>query len=98
MTAGGHEWNRRRGAPSTRTSALPALGLYLSATTGRIQLKDGSTFDLGSAKNVQAMILLHEPGHELKEVTGFTEDRDAATNSAHTKRIINACFQKQKKH
>jgi RHS repeat-associated protein len=71
-----------------------SLGAYLTATSGRIRLPDGSTFDLGSARNVQAMILLHELGHQLSDETGFTPDLDAATNAAHTKRIIDACFQK----
>jgi RHS repeat-associated protein len=70
------------------------LGAYLTATSGRIRLPDGSTMDLGSARNVQAMILLHELGHELSDETGFTPDLDPATNAAHTKRIIDACFQK----
>jgi len=73
---------------------LNTLGLYLTATNGRITLPDGSTFDLGNARNVQAMILLHELGHELSDDTGFVPDLDAATNAAHTKRIIDACFQK----
>ena len=71
-----------------------SMGLFMTAVSGRITLPDGSTFDLGSAQNVQAMILLHELGHQLGNETGFTPDVDAATNAAHTKRIIDACFQK----
>ena len=72
-----------------------SLGLFMTAVSGRIMLPDGSTFDLGSVQNVQAMILLHELGHQLSNETGFVPDTDAATNAAHTKRIIDACFQKQ---
>jgi hypothetical protein len=40
--------------------------------------------------------LLHELGHQLKGNTGFTQDvDDAATNSAHSMRVIKACFQCQ---
>ena len=70
-----------------------SLGLFMTAVSGRITLPDGSTFDLGSAQNVQAMILLHELAHQLDNETGFVPDADAATNAAHTKRIIDACFQ-----
>jgi RHS repeat-associated protein len=73
-----------------------SLGLFMTAVNGRIMLPDGSTFDLGSAQNVQAMILLHELGHQLSNETGFIPDVDAATNAAHTKRIIDVCFQKHK--
>lgn len=73
---------------------INSLGLFMTATGGGIRLPDGSTFDLGSSVNVQAFILLHELGHQLKANTGFTEDADdAATNSAHSIAIIKACFQ-----
>jgi hypothetical protein len=52
-----------------------------------------ATRDLGSARNVQAFILLHELGHQLKNNTGFTEDVDARTNAAHSIEVIKACFQ-----
>jgi len=71
-------------------------GLFVTATTGTIRLPDGSTFNLGSALNVQAFILLHELGHQLKENTGFTRDvDDSARNTAHSVAVIKACFQKQ---
>lgn len=72
---------------------INSLGLYMTARNGRISLPDGSTYDLGSAVNVQAMILLHELAHQLESNTGFTDDLDAETNSAHTLAIIKACFQ-----
>ncbi len=71
-------------------------GLFVSATGGAIKLADGSTYDLGSATNVRAFILLHELGHQLKDYTGFTEDfDDAARNTAHSVAVIKACFQKR---
>lgn len=69
-----------------------SLGLFMTARNGKIKLPDESTYDLGSARNVQAFILLHELGHQLKNYTGFTEDVDAATNAAHSIEVIKACF------
>jgi len=70
-------------------------GLFVTATGGRIKLPDGSTYDLGSAKNVRAFILLHELGHELSDYTAFTDDADDDTrNSAHSLAVLGACFQK----
>ncbi len=68
-------------------------GLYMTARNGRITLPNGSKCNLGSITNVRAFILLHELGHQLKGNTGFTDDVDGATNSAHSMRIIKACFQ-----
>jgi RHS repeat-associated protein len=68
------------------------LGLYMTATDGRIALPDGSSFDLGGVNDVRALILLHELGHELSGGTGFVPDTDPAINAAHTKRVIDACF------
>jgi hypothetical protein len=71
-------------------------GLYMTAKGGGIKLPNGFKCNLGSPTNVKAFILLHELGHQLKENTGFTTDADdAATNSAHSLRIIKACFQCQ---
>jgi hypothetical protein len=68
-------------------------GLYMTARGGGIRLPNGFTCNLGSVTNVRAFILLHELGHQLSGNTGFTPDVDAATNSAHSMRIIKACFQ-----
>ena len=72
---------------------INSLGLYMTATGGIVTLPDGSRYDLGSATNVQAFILLHELGHQLKDYTGFGPDVDKKTNSAHSLAIIKACFQ-----
>ncbi len=72
---------------------INSLGLYMTATNGGIRLPNGFTCNLGSITNVRAFILLHELGHQLSGNTGFTPDVDAATNSAHSIRIIRACFQ-----
>jgi len=72
---------------------INSLGLYMTAVNGRIRLPNGFTCDLGNVTNVRAFILLHELGHQLSGNTGFTPDVDAATNSAHSMRIIKACFQ-----
>ena len=71
---------------------INSVGLFMSATSGKIRLPNGVTFDLGSPTNVRAFIMLHELGHQMKGVTGFTDDVDATTNAAHSMRIINACF------
>jgi len=92
------------GSPSTGASTPPGggqvfintLGLYMTATGGGIRLPNGFTCNLGNVTNVRAFILLHELGHQLKGNTGFTQDvDDAATNSAHSMRVIKACFQCQ---
>src|SRR5579862_2732706 len=72
---------------------INSLGLYMTAANGGIRLPNGFTCNLGSVTNVRAFILLHELGHQLSGNTGFTPDVDAATNSAHSMRIIKACFQ-----
>jgi hypothetical protein len=72
---------------------INALGLYMTATSGEINLPNGSTFDLGSVVNVQPFVLLHELGHELKGNTGFGLDQDAATNSAQSIAVIKECSQ-----
>ena len=72
---------------------INSLGLYMAAANGGIRLPNGFTCNLGSVTNVRAFILLHELGHQLSGNTGFTPDVDAATNSAHSMRIIKACFQ-----
>jgi RHS repeat-associated protein len=70
-----------------------SLGLYMTARGGGIRLPNGFTCNLGSVTNVRAFILLHELGHQLSGNTGFTPDVNAATNSAHSMRIIKTCFQ-----
>ena len=92
------------GSPSTGASTPPGggqvfintIGLYMTATGGGIRLPNGFTCNLGNVTNVRAFILLHELGHELSGNTGFTTDADdAARNSAHSLRIIKACFECQ---
>jgi RHS repeat-associated protein len=91
------------GSPSTGASTADATnvfinttGLYMTAKGGGIRLPNGFRCNLGNVTNVRAFILLHELGHQLKGNTGFTTDvDDAATNSAHSMRIIKACFQCQ---
>ena len=51
---------------------INSLGLFKTATSGRIRLPNGFTCDLGSISNVRAFILLHELGHQLNSITGFT--------------------------
>ena len=68
------------------------LGTFITAQSGVIRLPDRSTYDLGSIANVQAFILLHELGHQLKYNTGFPDDVNAATNSSNSLRVIKSCF------
>ena len=71
-------------------------GRYMTAKGGCIRLPNGFSCNLGNVTNIRAFILLHELGHQLKGNTGFTQDvDDAATNSAHSMRVIKACFQCQ---
>ena len=72
---------------------INSLGLFMTATSGRVRLPNGFTCDLGNPTNVRAFIMLHELGHQMANVTGFTDDVDATTNSAHSMRIIKKCFQ-----
>ncbi len=89
------------GSPSTGAATagptdvfINTIGVYMTAKGGGIRLPNGFTCNLGNATNVRAFILLHELGHQLKGNTGFTTDvDDASTNSAHSMRIIKACFQ-----
>jgi len=92
------------GSPSTGASTAPGGadvfinigGLYMTAKGGGIRLPNGFSCNLGNVTNIRAFILLHELGHQLKGNTGFTQDvDDAATNSAHSMRVIKACFQCQ---
>jgi hypothetical protein len=71
---------------------INSLGAYMTARGGGIRLPNGFTCNLGSMTNVRAFILLHELGHQLSGTTGFKPDVDDATNSAHSMRIIKACF------
>ncbi len=71
---------------------INTLGAYMTANDGGIELPNKMRFNLGSLTNVQAFILLHELGHQLSANTGFTEDVDGDTNSAHSLTILKACF------
>ena len=73
-------------------------GLFLKARNGGILLPDGTRLDLGSRVNVQALILLHELGHQLRDITAFTPDLDAATNAKHTLEVIHACFPEARRY
>lgn len=76
------------------TVVINPLGRYFGPQNGTVRLPNGTICNLGSITNVRAFILLHELGHQLSTNTGFTNDKDdAATNSAHSMRIIKSCFQ-----
>jgi RHS repeat-associated protein len=89
------------GKPSTGASTADPTnvfintgGLFMTATSDGIRLPNGFKCNLGSVTNVRAFMLLHELGHQLKAITGFITDADdAETNSAHSMRIIKACFE-----
>jgi RHS repeat-associated protein len=80
-------------ADDPNTVFINRAGLFMTAENGTITLPNGSMCNLGSITNVRAFILLHELGHQLSANTGFTNDLDGATNSAHSMTIIKECFQ-----
>jgi hypothetical protein len=79
--------------PDSTHVQINIAGVYMTAIGGGIRLPNGFTCNLGSVTNVRALVLLHELGHQLSGITGFTPDVDRATYSAHSMRIIKACFQ-----